>query len=206
MQVDVKTPAYLLVLDPDKTLIRTTEASIPLSDVRLVYPLPHPETGMVRDVIIKELRRLQKNGPRYIAGLQPLTHIPFPPITKPDHPEHEIDTLRIEVEEETWTPTLIRPPMPGSIIDELRNKYSVFRDRHDEVFVQGMERRAARRASLEKVKMARMVTPLQELNKLERKERAKKGRKVLDEETLRGIGELMARQKGEVREKEAVVA
>ena len=109
------------------------------------------------------------------------------------------------MEEETWTPTLVRPPMPGSVIDELRNKYSVFRDRHDDAFVAGVNRRAARRASLEKIKVARMVTPLQEFNKLKRKEKAKEGRKELDEETLRGIGELMARRKGMVEVKEAAV-
>lgn len=183
-------------MDQDQNPIRSTEASIPLSDVRLVHPLPHPETGILRDVIINSLKRVQKNGPRHIDGLKPRTVIPFPPEPESEEQDHEIDTLRIEVEEITWTPTLIRPPMPLSVIDELRNKYSAFRDRHDDEYIANIEGRAAKKEEKEKERIAKMRTPLQDLQKAQRKERRKKGRKPLDEETLSGIGELIARHRG----------
>lgn len=86
--------------------------------------------------------------------------------------------------------------MPSSVIDELRNKYSAFRDRHDDEYVASIERRAAKREEKERERFAKMRTPLQDLQKVQRKERRKKGRKPLDEETLSGIGELIARHRG----------
>lgn len=194
----------------DKSPVQTTEAPIPLSAVRLVYPLRDSETGILRDVMIKELkrtprdeRRLGLDG-RYIADTDPQIYIPFPKQEEEDPPEHEIDTLRIEVEQKTWTPTLTRPPMPPSIIDELRNKYSIFRDRHDEDWVRAREERAAERerAAIEKEEL--MMTPLEELKRLDKLKKSKMKKEPLDREILMGIGELMAHKKSQLVGVEAV--
>lgn len=198
LQVDVATPSYLIHTGEDRP-IQTTEASIPLSEVRLVHPLPHPETGALRDVMIKRLKYVRekksKNKPerRYIAGLDPITHIPFPEQPKPEHQDYDVDTLRIEVENKTWIPTLLKPPMPNSVIDELRNKYSVFRTRHDDAFVQKKEAEFARQENLKRKRIEMMRTPVQEFNRNQRAERKKLGRQPLGEETLKRIGEIMAR-------------
>jgi large subunit ribosomal protein L24 len=189
---------------PDKRPIQTIEASIQLSDVRLVYPLPNPETGVMRDVVIKELEKVvvPKNrsrpfGPkvvkRYIAGLEPREYIPFPEVPEPEYVDHDDDTLRIEVDEWTWTPTLLGPPMPPTVIDELRNKYSVFRDRHDDEYIQKKEARLARREEWERRKAEMMLTPLQEFHRKQRAEKKKLGWAPLNEDIMEGIGQLMAR-------------
>lgn len=43
----------------------------------------------------------------------------------------EMDTSRVDVEASTFVASLGEPPMPSTVIDELRNKYSKFRTRHD---------------------------------------------------------------------------
>ena len=54
------------------------------------------------------------------------------------------DTPAKLVEKPTFFPTLLMEPLPSSIIDELRNKYSKFRDRHDPSYVEYQERKAAK--------------------------------------------------------------
>ena len=190
----------MLIKETDKRPFRTYEAPLPLSSVRLVYPLPHAETGGLRDTIIKELKRNQKISRgtdeemprRYIAGLNPPLRIPYPDKEPEEYDDHDVDTLRIEVEQKTWVPTLARSPMPPSIIDELRNKYSKFRDRHDDRYIAKMnlkeEEVMKRRKSIVK-----MMTPLQELHMKERAEKRARGKPTLSEETLGKIGEVMAK-------------
>lgn len=202
MQVDIEIPEYMLRESGNKNPVRPTEAPFPLSAVRLVYPLRHADTGAIRDVIIKELKRTprserkQGRDGRYVADTDPHIYIPFPETEKEDQPEHEIDTLRIEVEEKTWTPTLTRPPMPPSVIDELRNKYSIFRDRHDEDWVKAREELAAEREREARLREEMMLTPLEELQRLKK---LKKSEEVVEEplnsEILMRIGELMAENK-----------
>lgn len=112
--------------------------------------------------------------------------------------DHDIDTLRIDVEEETWIPTLLRAPMPGTVIDELRNKYSAFRSRHEESYVAMHERadaRNARREERRSLGMGGMMTPLRELHVKQRRERewGKRREEGISEEVLGRIGEVMAR-------------
>lgn len=183
--------------------LRTVEAPIPLSAVRLVYPLRHQETGILQDVVIKELKRTsvsqRRKGldERCIADTDPPISIPWPTRGgKEELPEHDIDTLRIEVEEKTWTPSLDTPPMPPSVIDELRNKYSRFRDRHDESWVKAREERAAEREKAASVREVMMLTPLEELRRLKKLEKSHMIEKPLNHEILMRIGELMAQNKG----------
>ena len=203
------TPKYLLEATGEKRPIQTTEASIQLSDVRLVYPLLNSETGIRRDVIINELEKKSVPkipgrfyGPRvekrYIAGLEPQEFIPFPEVPKTEEKDHDIDTLRIEVDERTWIPTLLGPPMPETVIDELRNKYSVFRDRHDDEFIQKKEQGQARLEAWKKRKAEMMLTPLQEFHRKQRAEKRKLGWAPLDQETMERIGQVMARNGAKV--------
>ena len=200
--MDVAVPDYMLVNEPDKTPRRTVEAPLPLSSVNLVYPLPNPTTGELRDVIITQLRRGKVRDPkeppkRYIADYEPAFSVPYPEEEEPEYKDHDCDTYRIEVEKRTWVPTLIRPPMPPSIIDELRNKYSKFRDRHDEDFIlkKKQEDEAAERKKMELKQLMR--SPTQQLFKRERNRKKKVGRKVkLDEDALSIIGQHMAKHRG----------
>lgn len=190
-----------MISETDKAPIRPYEVPLPLSAVRLVAPLPHPETGILRDVIIKELklkpkslRELKGEDPpsRFIAGLQPATLIPYPETEPEVFEDNDCDTLRIEVEEQTWVPTLLKPPMPGSIIDELRGKYSKFRDRHDEAFL-AKKIQEDNAAKERKNSIRKMMTPLKELHRKERAEKKARGKPQLSEELLSKIGEVMAR-------------
>ncbi|MCJ1389354.1 hypothetical protein MMC18_002210 [Xylographa bjoerkii] len=200
-RADVSIPDYLLLNEADKTPVRPYEVPIPLSAVRLVAPLPHPETGALRDVVIKELR-LEKPGfaqlsgedppTRFIAGVKPAIQIPYPERAPEEFEDHDIDTFRIEVEERTFVPTLVRPPMPTGIIDELRNKYSKFRDRHDDAFI-AKKMEEDRIAEERKRSIRKMDTPLKELHRKERAERKARGKPVLSQKTLAQIGELMAK-------------
>lgn len=201
MQVDVKIPDYMLEEAQKKAPIQTYEAPIPLSAVRLVFPLRNKETGLLRDVIINELKRtsnfeqgLGLDG-RYIADSDPRIYIPVPEKEEKEITEHQMDTLRIEVEQSTWTPTLTQPPMPPTLIDELRNKYSKFRDRHDESWVKARERRAAEREKAASMKEERMVTPLEELNRRKKLKKIEVMEKPLNSEILMRIGKLMAKKK-----------
>ena len=181
----------MLINEMDKRPVRSMETPFPITAVRLVYPLPHPETGIVRDVVVKKL--VADNDKRYIPGLG--TQIPWPPKEPEKHEDHDEDTLRMEVEAATWVPTLLRPPMPPSVIDELRNKYSVFRTRHDDEYiakkmaedVESQRRRGMR---------ATMRTPVKQLNRKERAEKQARGKPELSEDMLAKIGELMAAKKG----------
>ncbi len=191
LKMDFAIPRHMLVNEVDKRPIRAMEVPIPVTNVRLVHPLPHPETGVVRDVIIKKL--IADQNRRYVPGLN--VKIPWPPKEPEKHDDHDDDTLRMEVEEETWVPTLLRPPMPPSVIDELRNKYSKFRTRHDEDYIakklaedEETQRRKSMRAS--------MRTPVKQLNRKERAEKKSKGKPVLSEDLLAKIGEVMAAKKG----------
>lgn len=203
-QADIATPEYILEAESDKRPIRTMELPIPLSAVRLVYPLPNPELGSLRDVLIAELRRSSNGerslgyGGRYVAGTEPRIYIPFPEKSIEENMEYEIDTLRIEVEEKTWTPTLFQPPMPTSIIDELRNKYSIFRDRHDEGYIRKRDRLAAELENGRSEKKELMLTPLEEYHRMKVLEKSRTVQKPLDDEMLSNIGEVMARNAKEI--------
>ena len=190
----------MLTKETDKRPFRTYDCPFPFSSVRLVHPLPHPETGVLRDVVIKELRKSKlppkkstdARPQRYIAGLDPPTNIPYPEKEPEEFEDNDVDTLRIEVEEKTWVPTLRRPPMPPGIIDELRNKYSKFRDRHDESFI-AKKLKEDEEAAERKNSAKKMMTPLKELHRKERAEKKARGKPQLSEETLQKIGEVMAR-------------
>lgn len=120
-----------------------------MDDIRLVAPLVNRETGKVEDMIIdamvgggpfleipypSEEAKLHRHT-RYIVGTDQEIPWPEPPVESTE--DQPVDTLRIQVEEHTFNPSLKSYPFPSpTIIDELRNKYSVFRTRHDPEYLE----------------------------------------------------------------------
>ncbi|KAK5149367.1 hypothetical protein LTS14_010975, partial [Recurvomyces mirabilis] len=136
---DVIIPEWMNREDKTTGDLNAVPLPLRLEDVRLVYPLPDPVTGVPRDVIIDRLIHMNytfdktkkewTKGDRVIPGTN--TMIPWPETVPEETPDHDDDTLRITVEEQTFRPFLLSPPMPLSVIDELRNRYSKFRTRHE---------------------------------------------------------------------------
>ena len=202
-QADLYVPEAMRKIDRSELKVRPTNMPIPLRDVRLVAALPQPDTGELRDVVVKELKLskrtfAQSKGEdpptRAIAGVHPPIEIPYP--AKPEEPDYEeadCDTYRIEVEERTFAPSLRAPPMPPPLIDELRGKYSKFRTRHDEEYMQRKEEEARMEKVRKEASSRRMLTPLQEWRAQRRKERRERGWPGLDEDAMERIGEAMER-------------
>ena len=102
--------------------------------------------------------------------------------------------------------------MPGSVIDELRNKYSIFRTRHDPEYIAAKMKEDEENEEKKKL-IEKMRTPLQEINRLERKMKRAKGKGKLTDEMLERIGKVIATKRqlqldsaGVSQEPEVVVA
>ncbi|KAI1799293.1 hypothetical protein F4811DRAFT_112051 [Daldinia bambusicola] len=186
---DAKTPSVFNI-----------ELPIPISGIRLVHPIKDPSTGVTRDVIINQLVHSgflhdrvsgKRRWSRIVPGLN--IAIPWPKKEEQEFKDYKADTLRIDVEDKTFIPTLLRPPMPEALIDELRNKYSRFRTRHDPEYVARLE--AEEKAAEQHKGRAEdsMRTPLQEFHRAQREGKKKKGKPRLTREMLEKIGEVMAR-------------
>lgn len=187
--------------DQDARAIRAMPKAIPLTSVRLVYPLTDTETGETRDVIVKRLVNRSfwhdratsaTYWKRVIPGLEII--VPWPKQEPKEHADHDCDTLRADVETRTFVPTLLRPPMPSSIIDELRNKYSKFRTRHDPEYIEA-RMQEDREAEARKLASEHMRTPLKEINRKERKLRRAKGKGTLTPDMLERIGRVIAQKR-----------
>lgn len=198
--LDIHLPAWLKQQNSDDRDIFSHAQLMSIEDVKLVYPLPDPDTGIPRDVIVDRLqcvnRRFDKNkrewdeGDRVIPGTN--TIIPWPEKADPQYEDNEVDTLRISVEEQTFRPFLIRPPMPLSVVDELRNKYSRFRTRHDYDF--RMEKELEDTKEEERKGLIKtMRTPLQELADFKAAQKQQESRELTDAQ-LAKIGEVMAQE------------
>lgn len=188
---------------------QVSELRVPVHAVRLVHPLKDPVSGRIRDVVINELvaRNYYKDKAtgretwkRVVPGLN--IEIPWPKAfedaekhmlegTLQDYPS---DTLRIDVEEKTFVPTLLRPPMPTEALDELRNRYSKFRTRHTDEYLASKEAEEAEKVARRK-SIKTMRTPVQELNANIRAEKKALGQPELTEDMLAKIGEVMARNR-----------
>ncbi|KAI0806467.1 hypothetical protein GGR55DRAFT_652771 [Xylaria sp. FL0064] len=185
----------------DQPAAANIELPLPISAIRLVHPITDPTTNQTRDVIINQLvhtnlvtDRLtgKRRWDRVVPGLN--ISIPWPPKEEPPVTSFKADTLRIDVEERTFVPTLLRPPMPEAIIDELRGKYSRFRTRHEAEYVARLEAEDAAKKDRAKL-MESMRTPLQELHRAERANKKKKGKPRLTLEMLEKIGEVIAKNR-----------
>ncbi|CAG8949506.1 hypothetical protein HYFRA_00007736 [Hymenoscyphus fraxineus] len=189
------------------------EIPVPMSAIRLVHAIRTTgEDGKstLTDVIVKKLIHRdiwgRKHGrdatwERVIPDLNIV--VPWPSghargrgglEKRPEKKDTIADTLRIDVEEKTFIPTLFEPPMPLSIIDELRNKYSAFRTRHEVEYIQKKEaEEAAKKARLKEAKIMR--TPKMDANRRARELRKAKGKGELTPEMLERIGRAIASKK-----------
>ncbi|KAI9760027.1 MAG: hypothetical protein M1835_000257 [Candelina submexicana] len=201
--VEAKVPDHMKAGHEQRATL-SVEAAVPLSSVRLVFPLQDKETGITRDVIVKKIANSNPYNERddsiptwrrYIPGLN--VTIPWPEREPETHKTYDVDTLRIDVDMKTWYPTLKTPPMPRSVIDELRNKYSIFRDRHDPEYEARKEEEWQEATKSQRLSVL-MRTPLQEANRRARRERKSKGRGKITPEMLSRIGEVMAAKRARV--------
>lgn len=168
-----------------------------------MHPLTDPQTGVTRDVIVRQLttgpvkwhrQTAWRAWTRYITGLN--VAVPWPERAPTQREEHPSDTIRADVEEPTFVPSLLEPPLPGGLIDELRNRYSKFRTRHEEEYVLRKEQEEQERLAKRKEHLT-MLTPIQELNRQKRELRRARGQPELSEEMLGKIGEVIARNKAQ---------
>lgn len=168
--------------EADRRPIRSIAKPIPFNKVRLVHALKDEETGITRDVIVKELASTgvwhdpitgKRSWKRVIPGLG--VSIPWPKKTAEEIKDNPVDTLRLEVETKTFMPTLLTPPMPPSVLDELRNKYSAFRTRHEPEYI--AKKVAEENEVWAKKRMAKemKLTPTKEAGLRERAENRRKG-------------------------------
>ncbi|KAH7356643.1 hypothetical protein BKA65DRAFT_495117 [Rhexocercosporidium sp. MPI-PUGE-AT-0058] len=200
--MDVNVPQYMIgAEEADQRPIRTIPQPISLKSVRLVVPYTNHKTGVCSDVIVKAIsstkpmfdREGKARWRRFITGLK--VNIPFPKGPPKAVPEDfAADTLRVDVETKTFVPSLLTPPMPSSVIDELRNRYSVFRTRHEPEYIEKKQKEEDEK--LEKKKLAKkMRTPLNEANRKARKEKKKLGKGKLTPDMLEKIGQVIAGRK-----------
>lgn len=197
---------------PNLGFLHLNPIRVPIQAIRLVHPLVDPVTKKTRDVIIKELvpTGIHRDKPtgriswsRVVPGLN--IEIPWPRAfeeaeqreLEAQHPEYPSDTLRINVEEATFVPTLLHPPMPAVVIDELRNRYSKFRTRHEDAYIQKkIAEERKEKVQSGKKSVVSMMTPLQELNLKIRQERKARGQPDLTDSMLLEIGRIMAKEDG----------
>ncbi|KAK2591735.1 hypothetical protein QQS21_010556 [Conoideocrella luteorostrata] len=187
---------------------RSQSMPISIDSIRLVYPITDPETGITKDVIINQLKAVPPNmqssnmsldrwqfgkkWDRLVPSLNKV--IPWPEVEVPEFEATKSDTVREQVEERTFYYNLLAPPMPDQVLDELRNKYSRFRTRHEPWYIEQKEmEEAAKKGRLEAIKS--MQTPLEEFHERQRELRDTVGELELPEEMLERIGEFMAKKK-----------
>lgn len=183
----------------DRRRLHSEEQPIPFSWIRLVARITNEETGEVEDVVCKKVEIDRPGSGNRFVRMSDGTKvfIPRPRIEgreKSEHKAHPADTERLEVEQKTYVPTLLRPPIPGSVIDELRNKYSIFRTRHDPEYIAAKMKEDEEKKEKE-MAIKKMRTPLKEINRLERKLKRAKGKGKLTEEMLEKIGKVIAQKR-----------
>ena len=120
------------------------ERPIKYDEVRLVHRYEDPVTGISRDIIVRsvapevyeDIDTGEMRWHRKISGSEHI-EVPWPEVSgsADEAQDFDHDTLRLQTEERTWMPTLLEPPMPGGVIDELRHKFSQFRDRHEPEYI-----------------------------------------------------------------------
>jgi large subunit ribosomal protein L24 len=121
--------------------------------------------------------------------------IPWPDTPDPEEKVHPVDTPRQDLQEQTFVPTLLNPPMPADMINQLRNQYSRFRTRHEDWYLAQKDAEEAEKKKLRQF-AKEMRTPQQELGAKIKAEKKARGEPELTEEMLGKIGEIMARSQG----------
>ncbi|KIW18587.1 hypothetical protein PV08_02875 [Exophiala spinifera] len=180
---------------------------VPIDTVRLVHKLVDEATGHSRDVIVKHIRYgapyLQRlpysqlpRHTRYIAGED--IEIPWPEDDAPAYQAYEGDTLRLDVEAQTFQPSLYTAPLRPGIMDELRtDKYSPNRKWHEDDYVRMKILEDARsRWYTER----RITTPKDELAQEKKRLAAERAAQIkehgVSNQTLSLIGEILRQKEG----------
>lgn len=191
--------------------VRSNALPLSVASIRLVYPLPHPQTNQVRDVIINQLKAVAPNmqsdnmtldrwehGNKWDRGVPGINVvIPWPEVKAPEYQAAEADTIREQVEHRSFYFGLLSPPMPEQVIDELRNKYSKFRTRHEPWYIEKREAQEAAKKARAGAATS-MQTPLEEFHERQRKLREGSKEPQLTRDMLIRLGEIMERQKMKV--------
>ncbi|PHH91808.1 hypothetical protein CDD83_10231 [Cordyceps sp. RAO-2017] len=208
--VKLETYHKAVTTNPINNTLRSEALPISVASVRLVYPLRNPETGVVRDVIINQLKAVPPNmqsdnmsldrweygkkWDRLVPGLNVV--IPWPEVEPPQFETTEADTVREQVEKRTFHYNLLGPPMPEQVLDELRNKYSRFRTRHEAWYVAQKEAEAAtKKKGVSAEAMKSMRTPLDEFHEKQRELRRAQEEPQLTDDMLEKLGQIMAKNK-----------
>ncbi|KAF2461698.1 hypothetical protein BDY21DRAFT_275517, partial [Lineolata rhizophorae] len=199
-EVDVATPEFLKKEDLQGPTT-TMEKPIPIRSVRLVYKVKAPSSPVEEDVIVERVQvnyvwdpdTDEKVKERVIPGLGiKIASAPKPePLTESDQPP---DTLRIRTEELTWVPTLRTLPMPRGVIDELRNRFSKYRRQLEPGFERKLRAREAEQEAI-KESVKTMMTPKAQLRMVQaEKRREEMEKKVLSEDMMAKLGQMMMKQ------------
>lgn len=189
--------------DNSKAPFRAFSVPLLIKDVRLVVPLRNNATGEIKDTVVKHLR----GGPpfpeaaylsktpkhtRYIAGLD--IPVPWPKDEVPERKTEAADTLRVDVDDISFSATLNHIHMPVSVIDELRNKHSRTRKSHTQEYVQ---QKMKEDAEEHWKKRRRMLLPQQEYWEHKAKQKETQSKTGLTKETLDLIREVQAANLGD---------
>lgn len=171
---------------------------IPFQNVKLVYPIPDAKSGVPKDTIIERMepvgrewdrhKREWTEGQRLISGTD--TVIPWPVEVEGEWDTYENDTTVDLIDAVTFSPTLLKAPMPLSVIDELRGKYSRFRTRYDWETKEKVTAKADKEEHRKEL-IKTMRTPLQQLAELRAQQKKAKERDLTTDQLAR-IGEIMA--------------
>ncbi|GJN73366.1 KOW motif containing protein [Purpureocillium lilacinum] len=196
---------------------RSQAMPISVGSIRLVYPIRNPETGVTRDVVINQLKAVPPNmqsenmtldrweygnkWDRVVPGINVV--IPWPEVEAPEYEAMPADTVREQVEDRTFYYGLLAPPMPEKVVDELRNKYSRFRTRHEPWYVEQKEMEEEIMAGRDEA-LRSMQTPLEEFHEMQREIRDSQGEPELSEEMLEKLGQIMAQKKAAALEQAGV--
>ncbi|RDA85452.1 hypothetical protein CP532_1018 [Ophiocordyceps camponoti-leonardi (nom. inval.)] len=188
------------------------EFPISIGSIRLVYPLRHPETGHIRDVVIHQLKAIPANmksdnmtldrwdygkkWDRIVPSLNVV--IPWPKVEPPKFPTFQGDTFHADVESRTFYYGLRSPPMPPAVLDELRNRYSKFRTRHEQWYIDRHEAEEAAKKAKKAKDVRSMMTPMDELHEKRQELRQARPEPQLTDDMLEKIGRIMLRRKSAV--------
>lgn len=185
-----------------------TDMPISIGDVRLVHPITDPKTGVTKDTIIKELKGIGADmqsenmtldrweyGQRWDRVVPSLNIIiPWPEVKVPKFETHARDTRREAVEDRSFYYNLVSAPMPSTVLDELRNKFSRFRTRHEGWYVAKKEHEEAIKNKKAQT-MQSMMSPADELHALNKAKKAAAKEPELSNEMLEKLGQIIAETK-----------
>ncbi|CRG85351.1 hypothetical protein PISL3812_02444 [Talaromyces islandicus] len=211
---DVSMPQWLQDAYSSKNAVSSVPISLSINDIRLVVTLEEngtPYEAIAKHVIgghpfIKRPNDVTPRHTRYIKGEG--IPIPWPnEDVTPTIEDNDVDSLRQEVEHETYVPSMQYAPFESTIIDELRNKYSKYRTRHDPEWV-----KAKKMEDLKKEYLATraMLTPQseQKARRLEARAEARKalidehGNYKMSKESAAFIESYMTKQKSQAEQAE----